>query len=101
VARQPVGSCRPGDVVDAEFAVTGVGGRLLPAYLVVERQAVVGWQRCADDGDWTTTIEWHRDKKVSVARATWLGPADAEGTYRLSYLDSGGASATDGFTVTR
>jgi len=102
VARQPEHSYRVGDEVLAEFALDSGDGRLLPAYLVVERRDGDGWTRVADDGDWSTTIEWLRrgTRRAPdwVARAVWRTPPSGSGTFRMSYLD-GAAMVTREFTV--
>ena len=99
VRAQPNVSSAPGDVVTAEFAVSGDGGDLLPAYVVVERRDGDAWTRVAADGDWSTTIEWLERDKVRFARASWDVPADAAGTFRLCYLDGVTTTPTDELTV--
>jgi neutral ceramidase len=99
VVRQPSDSYRPGDLVEAEFSVTGAGGPLLPTYLVVEQCDGDTWQRVADDGDWSTTVEWLRRDSSRIARVTWRVPADTSATFRLVYVDVDRTVPTAEFTV--
>jgi neutral ceramidase len=102
VARQPEQSYRAGDEVLAEFRLDSGEGRLLPAYLLVERRDGDRWLRVADDGDWSTTIEWVRrgTKRAPdwVAHAVWRTPPGTSGTFRMSYVGDA-ATTTQEFTV--
>lgn len=99
VLRQPVATSRPDRPVTAEFALSGDGGPLLPSYLSVERRDGDAWSRVADDGDWSTTIEWRRGDGAAVAHAAWRPPAESAGTFRLSYLDVDKSTPTSEFTI--
>jgi neutral ceramidase len=99
VALPPGTAYAPGDEVRAEFGVTPPGGELLPAYCVVERQVAGGWARVADDGDWSTTIEWRHRSTGWVAAVTWLVPPETGGTFRISYVDAETSHPTAAFTV--
>lgn len=99
VARQPKECYSPGDAAEAEFTVTGTGGPLLPAYLVVQRREQDDWVRYADDGDWSTTVEWRKDGDRRIARATWRVPDDASGSFRLGYVDVDRTTPTNEFTI--
>ena len=102
VARQPTATHNPGDRVVAQFAVPDPRGRLLPAYFVVERADDGEWRRVADDGDWSTRVEWQRRRRDDwVATCTWTTPQDASGTYRVCYVDGSGTHPTHEFTVGR
>ena len=99
VSVQPDAEIRAGEAATATFAVTGDGGPLLPSYLVVEKQDGDGWTTVADDGDWSTTIEWARADGGSVARATWRTAPDTSGTFRLSYVDVDKHTPSSAFSV--
>jgi neutral ceramidase len=93
VISQPGQTYRPGDVAVAEFAVSSGAGGLLPAYFFATDSA---GNRVADDGDWSTTIEWVERGKQWLARATWRIPLDTTGTFSLTYQ---GGPRTDEFAV--
>jgi neutral ceramidase len=95
VAVQPGASYRSGDVVRAEFSLTGDGGPLLPSYLVAERRDGGEWTPVARDGGGNVTIEWRQ----RIAHARWRLPADAKGQHRLVYLDVGKSTPTEAFIV--
>ena len=99
VTEQPGAEYSAGSAVGASFAVSGDGGPLLPSYLVVEQQEEDGWTTVADDGDWSTTIEWRRSDSGAVAHATWRTSPETTGTFRLSYLDVDKTTSSDPFTV--
>ena len=48
----------------------------------------------------SATIEWHRDPAGATARVAWRAPDDAEGTYRMCYLDVAAVTPTVEFSVT-
>ena len=99
VTQQPAATSRRGSTVTAAFALTGDGGPLLPSYLVIEKKDGNAWSRIADDGDWSTTVEWRRGDGSSVAHAAWRPSAEVTGTFRLSYIDVDKATSTDEFTL--
>jgi neutral ceramidase len=101
VVRQPADAYAAGDVVHVEFTVTDPRARLLPSYFVVERRDGSEWHRSADDGDWSTRIEWQRaDDDAWTAAVSWEVPPDAKGTHRISYLDASSMHPTREFAVT-
>src|SRR5438067_1857899 len=71
MGRQPNETYRPGDVVSADFALTGDGGPLLPSYLLIQRRDGEHWTTVARDSDWDVTIEWRQ----RVGQARWRIPA--------------------------
>jgi neutral ceramidase len=75
-----------GDAVRATIAVPDPRGPVQPSYLSVERKVGDEWQHVAADGDWETTIEWHRDTRWT-ATLTWRTAQDTEGTFRFRYRD--------------
>jgi neutral ceramidase len=99
VVRQPAPAHQAGEPVTAEFAVSGDGGPLLSSYLVVEQQVGDDWSRVADDGDWSTTIEWRRGDGRTVAHAAWRPSAESTGTFRLSYVDVDKVTSSAEFTI--
>jgi neutral ceramidase len=100
VSVEPNAAYLQGESVQAAFAVTGDGGPLLPSYLLVERRDGNNWTTAADDGDWSTTIEWTRADGRTTANATWRVPDGTSGTFRLSYVDLDKQSPTREFAVT-
>jgi hypothetical protein len=51
----------------------------------VERQGTDGWELVADDASTTTTITWHRDRRLRFrADITWV--AGEPGAYRITYV---------------
>jgi neutral ceramidase len=99
VLSQPRESSAPGDKVEADFAVTGDGGPLLPSYLLVEARQADGWTTVTTDGDGTATIEWRRIDGQSRAHATWHVPTEASGVFRFSYVDVNKRTSTREFSV--
>jgi neutral ceramidase len=99
VMHQPREACAGGDTVTAGFCVTGDGGPLLPAYLVVERRAGDDWVTVTHDGDGSTTIEWRPTEGQTLAHACWRVPAGTPGTFRLTYVDVDKQTSTREFTV--
>jgi neutral ceramidase len=75
-----------GDAVRATIAVPDPRGPVQPSYLTVERNDGGTWTHVAADGDWDTTIEWHRDIRWA-ATLTWRTTHDIAGTFRMRYLD--------------
>ena len=75
-----------GDAVRTTIAVPDPRGRVQPTYLTVERKDAGSWAHVASDGDWDTTIEWHRDTRWT-ATLTWRTTTATAGTFRLRYLD--------------
>src|SRR4051812_29356175 len=88
-----------GELVEVTFTVTDPRGRMLSEYFRVERRDGDRWLVCADDGDWSTTIEWDRGPEEWVARVVWSIPRDIEGVHRLRYFDGATATGTPPFTV--
>jgi neutral ceramidase len=99
VDRPPLASYSPGDQVEVAFAMTDPRGRVLGEYFRVERRDGDSWLPCADDGDWSTTIEWERRSKDWVANVTWSIPADARGEHRFCYFDGTTTTLTDSLVV--
>jgi neutral ceramidase len=55
-------------------------------YLEVQRETATGWTTVADDGDWSTTFRWRRDRAGQTATVGWKIPADAvPGRYRIRF----------------
>jgi neutral ceramidase len=97
-ATQPRDAYTRGDTVVAEFAVTGGEGTLQPTYCFVNDS---DGDRVAEDGDWSTTVEWLQRDNQWLARCTWRMPADtAAGTYAVAYVDGAGTTVSSRqFTV--
>ena len=92
------GPARTGDLVTARFSADHPNAVIRPTYLVVERLDEDVWTTIADDSSLTTTIRWHRDRRLHwTAAATWT--AGNPGTYRLTYIGRTNAT-TDPFDVT-
>jgi neutral ceramidase len=83
---QLAGSYAAGETARATIAVPDPRGPVEPTYLSVERKVGNDWQHVAADGDWETTIEWHRDTRWT-ATLTWRTATDTEGTFRFRYRD--------------
>lgn len=78
-------SAAVGDTVTVHFAADHPNAEIRPTYLLVERQAGDAWEIVADDSSLTTTITWHRDRRLRwTATVTWV--AGDVGTYRVTYL---------------
>lgn len=99
VANQPRDSYAGAATVEADFTVTGDGGPLLSSYFLVEERDGDSWRTIADDGDWSTTIEWQRSDGQVRARGTWRVPAATAGTFRLTYVDVDKQTSTREFSV--
>lgn len=107
----PAESYAAGDEAQATFAGAHPSNDLHRGgtYLEVQRWNGRAWETVADDGDWSTKLEWKRHG-VSSSRVTirWRTPEDAEGTYRIRYRGNAKnalgrvtpiTGATQGFTV--
>lgn len=97
VLRAPAtGRCA--ETVTAEFSADHPNALIRPTYLLVEQETPDGWEVVADDSSLTTTITWHRDRRLRwTSTVTWT--PDVVGTFRLSYV--GRTTATTGpITVT-
>jgi neutral ceramidase len=85
----PRRSYRRGDTVRAEFvgAYPNNDLRRGSSYLEVQRASAHGWQRIADDGDWSTRFHWRRVGRAgSRITIEWDVRGDAEpGSYRVVY----------------
>lgn len=89
-------------VVGQEVSVTvsadHPNAEIRPTYLLVERERPGGWDVVADDSSLTTTITWHRDRRLHwTASITWT--PDTAGTYRITYVGRTTAT-TSPLTVT-
>jgi neutral ceramidase len=96
----PSTSYVPGAVVRVAFASANPNNDLRrgSTYLEVQQSREDAWVRVADDGDWSTTFEWRRDRGGhSVATVTWTIPDDASGEYRIVHF--GAARAVDGLVT--
>lgn len=99
VLMPPRASYRRGDTVRAEFVGAYPNNNLRRggSYLEVQRESVHGWQRIADDGDWSTRFHWRRAGRAgSRVSVEWDVPSDAEpASYRIVYcgdvLDGSGS----------
>jgi neutral ceramidase len=87
---------RPGEQASVQFAAPHPSQdvRRGGTFLEIERQVGSGWERVADDGDWSTKFHWRRTRKLgSRVTITWDIPAGTEpGNYRIRYL----ADSVDG-----
>lgn len=100
VAHEPRPAYRAGERATVGFSVTDPRSRLLPAYAVVERRENGHWRRVADDGDWSTTVQWRRHAPAQwVAVVTWQIPAGCVGGHRICYLDGDSSHPTREFAV--
>ncbi|MFK4084945.1 neutral/alkaline non-lysosomal ceramidase N-terminal domain-containing protein [Kribbella sp. NPDC020789] len=82
---QPRHRYRPGDEVTATF-VAGYPNNDLHrngTYLEIQRRDGTNWLTVADDGDWSTTFRWRRNRSGQIAAVTWRVPSDAAGCYRI------------------
>lgn len=81
---------RRGDTVRAEFVGAYPNNDLHrgSTFLEVQCESPSGWQRVADDGDWTTRFHWRRaGRSGSRVTVTWdIPPAAEDGRYRIVYL---------------
>ncbi|EHY90526.1 neutral/alkaline ceramidase [Saccharomonospora azurea] len=89
VLTQPRSLYLPGERATAVFSGAHPGNDLHrgSTYVEVQRWHDGEWQRVADDGDWSTTLEWaRRGISASTVTVSWDVPADApDGTYRIRY----------------
>ncbi|HET6875798.1 MAG TPA: neutral/alkaline non-lysosomal ceramidase C-terminal domain-containing protein, partial [Acidimicrobiales bacterium] len=89
VLLDPYRTYRPGQQARAAFVGAYPHNRVRrgDTYLAVEREVDHGWERVADDGDWSTKFTWCRRKSgVSEITVTWdIPPAVEPGTYRIRY----------------
>ena len=82
-------SYRPGETVAARFwsANPTVNFPKGKNYLLVERKTAAGWQRVADDGDWSTRVRWQLEANAYVAELSWEVPQHTpSGEYRFSHF---------------
>lgn len=82
-------SYRPGETIAARFwsANPTVNFPKGKNYLSVERKTTAGWQRVADDGDWSTRVRWELEASAYVAELSWEVPQQAPpGEYRFSHF---------------
>ncbi|MCW2750798.1 MAG: ceramidase [Aeromicrobium sp.] len=78
-------SAMTGETVAVQFAADHPNAVIRPTYLLVEQQNGDVWATVADDSSLTTTIRWHRDRRLRwTATVTWT--AGDPGTYRVSYV---------------
>jgi neutral ceramidase len=78
-------SAHVGETVNVRFAADHPNAVIRPTYLLVDRCDGGTWTTVADDSSLTTTIRWHRDRRLRwTATATWT--ADAPGSYRITYV---------------
>jgi neutral ceramidase len=100
VTVQPHQAYGPGGIICVEFASANPNHDLRRGgtYVEVQRRADDaddGWVRVADDGDWSTTIRWRRERAGGfIATITWDVPNDASGAHRI--VHHGTSRATDG-----
>ncbi len=74
-----------GQTVTVTVSADHPNAQIRPTYLLVERQVVDGWEIVADDSSPSTTITWHRDRRLRwTATITWT--PNTAGTYRVSYV---------------
>ncbi|MFJ9387543.1 neutral/alkaline ceramidase [Nocardioides sp. NPDC101246] len=90
VLTAPAATYRPGEQVSVTFAGAHPNNDLHHggSYLTVERRTADGWERIADDGDWSTKFHWKRyGVAASKVTITWDVPDDvAAGSYRIRYF---------------
>lgn len=78
-------TARSGETITASYDADHPNAVLRPTYLRVERQGTDGWELVADDASTTTTITWHRDRRLRFrADITWV--AGEPGAYRITYV---------------
>ncbi|AXT85215.1 ceramidase [Aeromicrobium sp. A1-2] len=86
-----------GQIATVRFAADHPNAEIRPTYLLVERLTHDVWFPVADDSSLTTTIRWHRDRRLHwTATVTW--ETTEPGTYRVTYLGRATAT-TEPFTV--
>ncbi|MFD7076842.1 neutral/alkaline non-lysosomal ceramidase N-terminal domain-containing protein [Nocardioides sp. NPDC059952] len=90
VLTAPGATYGPGEQVSVTFAGAHPNNDLHHegSYLTVERRTPDGWQRIADDGDWSTKLHWQRyGVAASKVTITWDVPEDVTpGSYRIRYF---------------
>lgn len=85
------------EAVTIRFAADHPNAQIRPNYLLIERLTRDVWFTVADDSSLTTSITWHRDRRLRwTATATWI--AGEAGTYRATYIGRDTAT-TDPFEV--
>ena len=102
-------SFRPGETIVARFwsANPTVNFPKGKNYLLVERKTAAGWQRVADDGDWSTRVRWQLKANAYVAELSWEVPQQTPpGEYRLSHFgfDAAGSAfsgTSSAFEITK
>jgi neutral ceramidase len=99
IATPPRSTYDVGDRVEVTFAVTDPRGRMLGEYFRVERRDGDAWVPCADDGDWSTTIEWERRAQDWTAKVTWSTVGRPAGDHRICYFDGSTTTETAAFTL--
>lgn len=78
-------AAKPGELVSVRFAADHPNAEIRPTYLLIERESTDGWDVVANDSSLTTTITWHRDRRLRwTATVTWI--AADPGTYRATYI---------------
>src|SRR3954453_1410297 len=100
IVAAPRSAYAPGELVEVTFTVTDPRGRMLSEYFRIECRVADRWATIADDGDWSTTIEWDRRPDNWAARVTWRVPPDAAGEHRVCYIDDASTTASGPFAVT-
>ncbi len=106
----PPGSTRPGDSLPMDKREFERGDTVLVqfwsanptahyttgnSFLAVEHRTSAGWQRIADDGDWSTRVRWRLEDGAYIAQVSWEVPDDAlTGDYRIMHygFDASGAA---------
>lgn len=100
---EPGPSYASGQAVTAVFSGAHPNNRLRrgDTYLAVERLGGDGWETVADDGDWTTRLEWRRSgRAISEIAVTWDIPAgQPPGEYRIRYFGDARRTAAPGELV--
>jgi neutral ceramidase len=77
-----------GETVVADFWSTNPTAHYTTGnnFMQVEHKTAQGWQAIADDGDWSTRVQWRSEDGSYVAQLSWEIPADASpGEYRLTH----------------
>lgn len=87
VVAEPQARYRPGDRVEVAFVGAHLANDLRRGgtFLEVQHEDGDGWRTVADDGDWATTLRWHRvGRHGSRVTVTWQVPPDARpGRHRV------------------
>ena len=82
-------SYRPGETIAARFWSANPTANFPKGknYLLVERKTAAGWQRIADDGDWSTRVRWQLEANAYIAELSWELPQQTPpGAYRFSHF---------------